>query len=142
MMRLVIADHLDSAIGRGLDDPAFLRVRVLRYQRDHAPGKIRPPEPRLCNRDDIPSRPPDSQQDFSLRIKVFPAVKARLRNDKKRVIAALDICDSLAQRGFLLAFRRRVAMKDELVGHKPDAVVPAVLLNVRDLRSSRPGCLC
>ena len=31
-------DH--SAIGSGLDDPAFLRVRVLRYQRDHAPGKV------------------------------------------------------------------------------------------------------
>ena len=75
-MRLVVTDHHDSAIGSGLDDPAFLRVRVLRYQRDHAPGKVCLPELRLGNRDDIPARPADSQQDLSLRVEIFPAVKA------------------------------------------------------------------
>src|SRR6266567_2382166 len=124
VMRLVVADHHNSAIGGGLDDPAFLRVRVLRYQRDHTPGKIRLPELRLGNRDDIPARLPDSQQDFSLRVKIFPAVKtARLSDDKNRVITSLNVRDSLAKRGLLLAFRCRVAVQLEPLDDRDSALL-------------------
>jgi hypothetical protein len=59
-----------------MDETRIYRVRVLGYQRDHAPDKVCLPELRLGNRDDIPARPADSQENFSLRVQIFPAVKA------------------------------------------------------------------
>lgn len=134
VMRLIVADHHDSAIRLTLDRLGLLGVRVLRHERHDTTREIGPTELRLTDGDDVATSGPDSEQNLSLSVQILPPVKPRRLGDHQgRVVPTLNVRDHLTQRRLLRPVARRVAMEPEPLDDR-DTTLGSVTLDHLDLR--------